>query len=457
MDYFRLLEEQAGQQKNRAFLIRRGRELTYGQVHELAAGFLRPAWREMLESGPAGAGGAEAAPAKRSVLILSDDCVRQLVAFLGVMAAGHVPIIGHADLPEESVRELVRRNGIGAVLRDTGADGFVMEAGQARPLPYPAACMGVLSSGSTDIPKVMYRTYGSWADFFPEQNRQFRTERDSVVFLEGSFGFTGNLSVWAAALYAGATLVIGSGLNCRSWIRDMERYGATVLYLVPTKLKLLARYLERPLLSMRMVLAGSQLLGARTAEELRRFFPESDIILYYGASELNYITWLRYEEVLAYPESVGRPCPGVKVTVEDGMIWIDTPYHVEGLEQPCTLEDMGYFNEEGYLMFRGRRHNIINKGGFKINCAKVENAFCRLDNVLQAAVIPYEDEGRGQEAAAFLVLDGPCGKKEVRDAVKPFLMAAELPKRIVFVENLPLNSRGKVDAEKLRKILQKNA
>ena len=74
------------------------------------------------------------------------------------------------------------------------------------------AIMGVLSSGSTDLPKLLFRTYESWADFFPEQCRIFGLKRDSVAFTEGSMSFTGNLSVFASVLYAGASLVMGEGL-----------------------------------------------------------------------------------------------------------------------------------------------------------------------------------------------------------------------------------------------------
>ena len=459
MDYVTLLQKHAIEKENRPYLVLRDRKITYGQACEDVRRFITPDWKKQFPTGY-----------KTSVLIRTQNLYHQLLAFLAVMDAGQVPVIGHYDLPEAAEEKLVTQNRIGFVLEEkengwTLRQGYSPKEGAAgtkagetdtgetaprpekmqkaaetvsgfvpAPVPYQNACMGVLSSGSTDVPKVMYRTYESWAGFIPEQNRRFCIDGDAVVFLEGSFSFTGNLSIWASVIYEGCTLAVSDVFNCRQWLKMIRDLRVSVLYLVPAKLKVLTKYLKQEYLSMQMVLAGSQLLGAKTAERLKRSFPNSDILLYYGASELDYITWLGYDEVLRFPDSVGKPVPGVKVWVENGLIYIDTPYHVEGLQQPCTLHDTGYFNREGYLIFNGREGDILNKGGFKISCTKIENALCALPEVIQAVVLPYDDAGRGQEAAAFVVCENENRTKQ--------------DLRII-----PLNSRGKTDKKALLALL----
>ena len=443
MDYTDLLKRWAEEKENTPYIILPDRQITYGQAYEDVCRFVAPEWKIQFPAGY-----------KTSVLIQTQNVYYQLLAFLAVMDAGQIPIIGHYDLPRDAENQLVEKNRIGFVLEEREERWMLRQGVSPAKAPYQNACMGVLSSGSTDVPKVMYRTFESWADFIPEQNRRFRIDGDAVAFVEGSFSFTGNLSVWASVLYAGCTLVVSERFSCRQWLEMIERHRVSVLYLVPAKLKTLTRYLKQDYLSVQMILAGSQLLGARTAEKLKKCFPESEIILYYGASELNYITWLSYEEVLRFPDSVGKPVPGVKVRVKDGLIYIDTLYHVEGLQQPCTLHDTGYFNEEGYLMFNGREHDIINKGGFKISCTKIENALCSLPEVTQAVVLPYEDEGRGQKAAAFLVCETEFSRQELRQRLRQLLMQQEMPKTILFLKEIPLNSRGKTDKKTLQAMLQ---
>lgn len=457
MDYVTLLEKQAQDRGGHPYLILGEKICTYQEAYAEACAFLRAEWENVFPQNY-----------KTTVLIVTSDLYHQLLAFIAVMAHGQIPVIGHFDLPEEAERQLTEKNRIGLVLKEGpsgwilfSADGkriksnaraFVSRRQELPRAPYQRACMGVLSSGSTDVPKVMYRTYESWADFFPEQNKRFGIDKDSVVLVEGSFGFTGNLSIWASVLYAGCTLVVSNVLSARQWIRLTEERQVTVLYLVPAKLKLLARHVQKTCGSVRTILAGSQLLGGASAKKLKKAFPNSEIILYYGASELDYITWLDYEELLRYPESVGKAVPGVRVWSENGLIYVDTPYHVEGLSQPCTLGDAGYFNEEGYLIFAGRRGDVINKGGFKINCAKVENALAQLHGVVQAAVLPYADAGRGQEAAAFAVCEPGVTVQELRRGLKRDLMQIELPKKIILLAEMPLNSCGKPDKNALRKI-----
>lgn len=479
MDYVTLLQKYAEEKKNRPYLILRDRQITYGQAYEDVQKFVAPEWKQQFPK-----------DYKTGVLIRTENVYHQLLAFLAVMATGQIPIIGHYDLPQDAESKLVKTNRIGFVLAET-AGRWVLKQGvdelyEAEPraaekqnaqetemfdpaavgsskvvpapfipakAPYQNACMGVLSSGSTDVPKVMYRTYESWAGFIPEQNRRFRIDGSAVVFTEGSFSFTGNLSIWASVIYAGCTLAVSETFRCRQWLEMIDRHRVSVLYLVPAKLKALTRYLQKEYPSVIMILAGSQLLGAKASEKLKKYFPASEIILYYGASELDYITWLGYEEVLRFPDSVGKPVPGVKVWVDNGLIYIDTPYHVEGLQQPCTLHDTGYFNEEGYLIFNGREGDVINKGGFKISCTKVENILCSLPEVVQAVVLPYEDAGRGQEAAAFVICDGEISRQELRQRLKQQLMQQEMPKRILFLKEIPLNSRGKTDKKRLLALL----
>jgi long-chain acyl-CoA synthetase len=457
MNYVTLLTNYAKEIPNTPYIILRHQQITYGQAYKDICRFVVPEWKEHFPKNY-----------KTSVLIQTQNLYHQLLAFLAVMDTGQIPIIGHYDLPEDAEKQLVEKNRIGFVLEEkdnrwilkqgVGASAASQNTKEATvfvpaKVPYQNACMGVLSSGSTDVPKVMYRTYESWADFIPEQNRRFGIDGSSVVFTEGSFSFTGNLNIWASVLYAGCTLTVSEVFNCRQWLEMIDAYQVSVLYLVPAKLKMLTRYFKHEHLSMKMILAGSQLLGAATAEKLKKYFPESEIILYYGASELNYITWLNYEEVLRFPDSVGKPVPGVRVWVENGLIYIDTPYHVEGLQQPCTLHDTGSFNEEGYLIFNGRENDIINKGGFKISCTKVENALCSFPEVVQAVVLPYEDTGRGQEAAAFLVCEKEVSVLDLRRRLRKILMPQEMPKKIIVLSGIPLNSRGKTNRDALLKML----
>lgn len=436
MDYAKILEQWARIQPDKPCLVEEERTLTYGRMAALARGY-----GKKLE---------ELGIPRQTVLIVRQEPADQLAAFLGAEQAGWVPVLGHPDLSLKAADRLARVRRIGWI-----DDGTLRPGCPDAPVPAQELCMGVLSSGSTGLPKLMFRTYASWEDFFPEQDRKFQVDRDTVGFCEGSMSFTGNLNLWAQLLHAGAALVVADTLRSIRWKALLDQYPVTLLYLVPVKLKLLLQVLDRTYPEMKTVLAGSQLLDGETAGALKDHFPRSQILLYYGASELDYITWLTYEEMLAHPQSVGKPCPGVKVEIREGLIYVDTPYSVDGLPRPCTLEDMGYFDADGYLIFLGRQGQVVNKGGLTISCSRVEQALLQVPGVQDASVVSVQDSQRGEDLGAAVVLEQGMELKKVRQDLRQELLPGEIPGRWIRVEQLPLNGVGKVDGRKIRSWLER--
>lgn len=433
MDYAHWVEHWAAVQPSKPFFIEKECRYTYEAV-----------WRAMQDYARQFRG------RKRStLLIVRRDPVEQLIAFLGAETAGWVPVLGHPDLSPSAADELCRVRHIGWI-----DDGTLRPGDMAAPVPSDTVCMGVLSSGSTGLPKLYYRTYESWAGFIPEQNRAFQIDGDTLAFVEGSMSFTGNLSVWSSVVVAGATLLMATSLHSRLWAEALARYPVTLVYLVPVKLKLLLGSLRQPCCTVKTVMAGSQLLEGPAARRLKALFPQSQLWLYYGASELDYITWLTYEELLAHPGSVGRPCPGVKVECRDGLIYIDTPYHVEGLAQPCTLGDRGYFDEDGYLIFQGRAGQVINKGGFTLSCCRVEQALLQLPEIRDVCVVPVKDEKRGEDLGAAVVLEPGVTLQQVRKALREHLLSTEIPGYWKVIDELPLSAVGKVDQRKVTELFK---
>ena len=64
----------------------------------------------------------------------------------------------------------------------------------------PLADFGVLTSGTTGQPKPLWRREMSWRDFFDIQNDIFHINKDTKIFLQGSFSFTGVSNMVIAVL-----------------------------------------------------------------------------------------------------------------------------------------------------------------------------------------------------------------------------------------------------------------
>ncbi len=440
-NFYELLAEKARLRPAHPFLIEDENEFSYGE-------FLRCV-DELTEKLPAKAGDA--------VLVLADTFMRQATAFFAAQKKSARPILLHHGLAPEEESAIFKERGLQGFWR-VAADGESYEAQDAlQSFVDDDDCLGVLTSGSTGTPKVMYSTCQRWAGFFPTQNKLFGVEEDTRVFLHGSLYFTGNLNAFLSVLYAGGTTITGAKLRVRSWSSLLRKHRANVLYLVPAKLRLLAAEKE-PFPDIRSIFTGSQTVGDKLLSRLTKLLPNARIVLYYGASELNYITYTVLDATAARdPNNLGKPFPSVGLSVRDGKIYVDTAYHVSGVKIPFTVGDAGHINDKGELIFEGRGDAYINKGGFKISAARVENVLRDIPGVAAAVVLPVADETRGEELAAFLVREQNADETEIRRTLPKVLKPVEMPERVVFLEEIPLNDRGKPNRKRLLQSVNKKA
>lgn len=313
------------------------------------------------------------------------------------------------------------------------------------------ACMAVSTSGTTGTPKIYFRSYESWAGYFQVQNEIFGVRQDSRLFMQGSLAFTGNLNLYMAQFYAGATVIAENAFLPKRWAERMRMWQADSIYLIPSKLMLLPEVIKEEMVNINMIISGSQSLGKNEADRLKNVFPNTQIILYYAASELNYVTYVSDKEMTEERNLIGRPFPQVEVFLQNDEIYVNTSYHVEGVVCPYSLSDCGYQDEKGNFYFAGRKDDILNIHGRKISAVKIENALEQIAEIKEAAIIAEPKEESRQHLAAYIVFykGKECQEHEIYEKLRQSLARYEMPKRLHFVERLPRNESGKVDKKRL--------
>jgi len=120
--------------------------------------------------------------------------------------------------------------------------------------------------------------------------------------------------------------------------------------------------------------------------------------------------------------------------------------------------DLGVFDADGYLFFRGRLGEIIRSGGTNVVPREVEAALVECAGVSEAFVVGVPDAELGTAVGAAVVLEPGASltADELRKQLKNVLSAYKLPRRIAFVakRELPLTRTGKVHKARLRERLQ---
>ena len=364
------------------------------------------------------------------LLIQSLSFVEQLLQWLWGLYKGYIPMVCHNEMDAAYIDELARLLSVEGV--PTSAD------------------FGVLTSGTTGRPKPLWRSESSWREFFDTQNNIFHINKDTKIFLHGSFSFTGVSNMVVAVLWSGGTVITTSSLRPNRWIQFIEKYHVDHIYALPTKLRLLVRHCKSKLDSISYIIGGSQVLDRQLMEQLELICPNMEFILYYGASELNYITYCTGKEWLDREGTVGRPFPSVKIAEQNGVIYVTTKHHIEGITDTYTVNDCGYIDSDGYLMFHGRRGDVINKGGYKISIPEMELYLQSLQGVSEVAVITINDEIRGEDFVAYLVLEDNAKLSKIIECIRHERPSVEWPKAILEIPMIPLTECSKVDKRKLK-------
>jgi acetyl-CoA synthetase len=161
---------------------------------------------------------------------------------------------------------------------------------------------------------------------------------------------------------------------------------------------------------------------------------------------------------------MGRPLPGVGLSVVDGELTLDPAtdptffLHYLGEEPhsgPWHTGDLVRADEDGYLFFESRADDVIVSAGYRIGPFEVESALVAHPSVADAAAVAAPDRERGAVVRAIVVLrDGHTPSdalaRELQDHVKAETAPYKYPRIVEFADALPRTTSGKVRRAELR-------
>jgi malonyl-CoA/methylmalonyl-CoA synthetase len=277
-------------------------------------------------------------------------------------------------------------------------------------------------------------------------------------------------------LLSGASMFLLPRFDADTVIGLMPR--ATVMMGVPTfyvRLLQHSRLTRAAAAHMRLFVSGSAPLLAET----HRAFAERTgkaILERYGMTETNMNTSNPYEGERV-PGTVGPPLPGVSLRVVDpesgaklpqgevGMIEVKGDNVFQGywrMPEKTAAEfrddgffitgDLGLIDARGYVHIVGRGKDLVISGGYNVYPKEVEGEIDRLPGVVESAVIgvPHPDLGEGVTAVVVPKAGARLDEGGILAALDGRLARYKQPKRVVFVDDLPRNTMGKVQKNLLR-------
>lgn len=436
-----------------------------------------------------------------------EKSVEAIVLYLGVVRAGGVflplntgytpaeigyfvedaaPAVFVCDPAKQAALQTAAdKAGARLVTLDAGGRGTLTEAADAAPEAFETVERAsddlaalLYTSGTTGRSKGAMLTHGNLvSNALALRDAWAYTAQDVLIHALPIFHTHGLFVATNVTLFSGAAMVFLPKFDVER-ILELMRARATVLMGVPTfYVRLLEdeRVISEAAARMRLFVSGSAPLLAETHREWRARTGHA-ILERYGMTETNMNASNPYDGDRV-AGTVGLPLPGVEIVVTDpetgaalaqgeiGMIEVRGPNVFKGYwrmpeKTAAELRDTGFFitgdlgkiDERGYVHIVGRGKDLIITGGYNVYPKEIETELDAIPGVLESAVVgvPHRDFGEGVTAVIV-----PTGKVELEEeallkSLEDRLAKFKLPKRVVFVDELPRNTMGKVQKNLLR-------
>lgn len=344
----------------------------------------------------------------------------------------------------------------------------------------------IYTSGSTGFPKGVMMTHQSMVFTSWSLIEYLRLTDDEKIMLVLPLAFDYGLYQLLMAITIGGTIIIEHSFSFPPTIfRQIENLKPTVFPGVPSIFAIMiATYKKSGIVfeSVKKITNTAAALPEEFTADLKNIFPNALIFKMYGLTECKRVCYLEPELAEIKKNSVGKPIPGTEVFLlsedgnpvspgEPGILHVRGPHVMAGYwnkeelsqqmlkpgllpgEKILCAHDLFKMDKDGYLYFLGRNDDIIKTRGEKVSPIEVENAIYKLKTIKEVAVLGIPDSVLGESIIAFVTTyeNVQLEEKEIQIHCNSILEPFMVPKKIIFLSEMPKSSNGKINKLELKK------
>ncbi len=340
-------------------------------------------------------------------------------------------------------------------------------------------CYIIYTSGTTGQPKGVQIEHRSVCHLVRAEAEIFRVQSADRVYQGFSLAFDASVEEIWLALFAGATLVVGTDETVRAGAglaRMLAAAGVTVFSCVPTLLAMM----EQDVPSVRLLILGGE---ACPPDLVKRWWkPGRRVVNTYGPTEATVIA--TYTECHPnQPVTIGRPLPNYSACILDEQMqpappgvagelclggiglargylgrpeltrekFVSLGLNGEPPQRLYRTGDLARWRPDGEIEFLGRLDTQVKIRGFRVELAEIESVLLECPEVKAAAVALREDVPGVQQLVGYLVPRGEAGLDVERlyAPLRERLPAYMVPALLEPLAELPTLPSGKVDRGRL--------
>ncbi|MBI0002636.1 AMP-binding protein [Bartonella sp. M0177] len=342
------------------------------------------------------------------------------------------------------------------------------------------------TSGTTGLPKAFIRNRQSWRNSLVTGREFFGLGKLHKAVAPGPMAHGVSLYALVETLDSGQTFESVRKFDADEVLELLKTADRFVG--VPTMLNELKRRadeLKSVFKEMKQLVTGASKFDRQHYDDARSLFPNAEILQYYGASELSFVAVNKMApRTLSHETSmspVGKPFPGVKVTIRDenllplsadkigtifvesdlisdGYLWGDNGKSFVRNQYGATVGDLGMIDKNGELYVMGRAGGMIISGGNNIYLAEIETALKTIPDISEAIAFGIADDIYGERLVSVVSFkDAPLTADELREFCHPLMEKFKIPKNFYTINHWPMTWSGKIARVIVKKMVEEGS
>lgn len=290
------------------------------------------------------------------------------------------------------------------------------------------------------------------------------------------FSFTVNLLYFYSI--GSNNILVTNPRDLKSFVNTLKKNKFTIITGVNTLFNLLltsSSFKKINFSALKFTVGGGMSVLSSTAKKWKKI-TGVDITQGYGLTETAPIVSVN---IISEPfnGTIGPPMPSTDISIRDeknnelninqeGELCVKGPqvmseYWNNPEETKNSFTDDGFFktgdiaiiNENGSLKIVDRKKDMIISSGFNVYPNEIEDYVSQHPDVRECGVIGVNDSNRGESIRLFIVKEKKSLREiEVIDFCKKGLAIYKIPKKVIFIDEIPKNNVGKILRRKLREI-----
>lgn len=424
--------------------------------------------------------------------ILSLNRLEYLALVMGAMRAGIIPVPINPAFPAATIHYIIEDSKLSLVVYETDKarllDGMEVsrlafgpgfdDLARAEPLAAPIepepheTALILYTSGSTGRPKGVLLSHAAHRWVADTRVEDYALEHERLLIAAPLYHMNA-LALAFLTCASQSTAVILPRFRAAPYIEAIARHRCSWLTAVPPMIAMMLQetglLATTDLSSVRTVRMGSAPVNEALEAQTRSILPNARLINAYGTTEGGPVVFVDPADGEKPAGAAGVPHPEVEVRLagakpDEGTLEIRSPGMMTGYLDPARTDKAisadGFYDTgdvfrrdpDGFYHFIGRCDDMFVSGGENIYPIEVETVLESHSDVMQSCVVPVPDAVKGTKPVAFVVTRPGSGIDEA--ALKRWSLdhgpAYQHPRRVWFLEKLPLGATNKIDRNFLK-------